>query len=397
MFFVLYLGCHNNSMKDRDSQNKTKTFTPDWFVQGVLTKLGETFDRLTGRGWNPSSSLATSKLTEKLRFLLDSEAKVLEGSGTFVPHNIKLKVQWDKFSMDSEEDLIGLKNELHTAAIDHINDRLYYTYAPINIEVKTDYFAEGVRLLASFGAFSDEEDDEAAVNVTIPNLRRDDLIQNKISVALNQVEIEQERSSFQVVFEAAGKQNSFEIDFTKKKRFSVGRAKESDLSINDKSVSKIHASLVLGSEKQLMVADTGSTNGTFIDERRIAYGKAFEIADGTRVRFGTIVVAFKRLGSLDDSAVVEQTLDDVPLPDEKQANAPPETIAASDVNELIGEIKIDGEADGSKPRQIDKSQQEPGEDRGDFSDIEHKDEIDKKPSEAEETSSELNETQDWEI
>ena len=40
-----------------------------------------------------------------------------------------------------------------------------------------------------------------------------------------------------------------------------------------------------------MVADTGSTNGTFISGKRIAYGKAFPVADGDKVKFGTVEVS----------------------------------------------------------------------------------------------------------
>lgn len=65
--------------------------------------------------------------------------------------------------------------------------------------------------------------------------------------------------------------------------------------IDDASVSKIHASLVLNAENQLMVADTGSTNGTFINGQRIAYGKAFMINDGDMVKFGTVEVVFRRV------------------------------------------------------------------------------------------------------
>ena len=55
----------NNSAK--------KKLSLDWLMRGVLTKVGDTLDRLTGRRWNPSSSLATSELIEKLK----QEAKVL--------------------------------------------------------------------------------------------------------------------------------------------------------------------------------------------------------------------------------------------------------------------------------------------------------------------------------
>ena len=130
-----------------------KKLSPDWFVRGVLTKIGDTFDRLTGRDWKPTSSLATSELIERLKSCSTSEVRETEGKGHFVPHNIKLKMQWDKFSTDAEEALKKLENELLTAAIDHINDNRYHTYAPLKVEVKPDYFTEGVKLFASFDEF----------------------------------------------------------------------------------------------------------------------------------------------------------------------------------------------------------------------------------------------------
>ena len=40
-----------------------------------------------------------------------------------------------------------------------------------------------------------------------------------------------------------------------------------------------------------MVADTGSTNGTFIEGQRIAYGKAAEVKSGAALMFGLINVS----------------------------------------------------------------------------------------------------------
>jgi pSer/pThr/pTyr-binding forkhead associated (FHA) protein len=78
------------------------------------------------------------------------------------------------------------------------------------------------------------------------------------------------------------------------RRISVGRGSDNDLYLNDKSVSKIHAALVMSREGTLMVADTGSTNGTYINGRRIAYGEARQIEDGDVVGFGNIEVRFRR-------------------------------------------------------------------------------------------------------
>ena len=130
-------------------QTTKKGISADWLVRGVLTKIGDIFDRLTGRGYKPSSSLATSELIERLKFLLDSEAEEEDGR-TFVPHNVKLKMQWDKFSTDSTESLRELENEFLVAAIDHINDKRYYTNAPFHVEAKPDYFTQGVKLFVSF-------------------------------------------------------------------------------------------------------------------------------------------------------------------------------------------------------------------------------------------------------
>jgi pSer/pThr/pTyr-binding forkhead associated (FHA) protein len=47
-------------------------------------------------------------------------------------------------------------------------------------------------------------------------------------------------------------------------------------------------------EGTLLVADTGSTNGTYINGRRIAYGEARQVTDGDVVSFGDVEVRFKR-------------------------------------------------------------------------------------------------------
>jgi pSer/pThr/pTyr-binding forkhead associated (FHA) protein len=283
------------------SPKKNKT-TIDWLMRGVLTKLGDTLDSLTGRRWSPTSSLATSELIEKLKKLLDLEVKDLGARGKFVPHNVKLKMQWDKFSTDAEDAIKRLENELTVAAIDHINDNRYHTYAPIKIQITPDYFTEGVKLLVSFDRF-DEEQREAQVNVTVPQIKVGDYLPELPPEQKPETEAE----TFIASFTLNGKTKQVEMNFLEKERRSVGRTKENDLSIEDPSVSKIHAALVLNSERKLMVADTGSTNGTFINDQRIAYGRALPVADADRVKFGNIEVIFHHVpGAVQDYGATQQ-------------------------------------------------------------------------------------------
>jgi len=75
----------------------------------------------------------------------------------------------------------------------------------------------------------------------------------------------------------------------------VGRGTDNEVHLNDGSVSKIHATLMMNREEVLMVADTGSTNGTFINGRRITYGEACPIEEGDVVAFGDVEVRFRKV------------------------------------------------------------------------------------------------------
>ncbi len=274
-------------MTEKDKVAKSSV-SPDWFMRGALTRIGDTLDALTGRRWVASSSLATSELIERMKRLLDSEAKEVPGKGILVPHNIKLKMQWDKFSTDSEGSLENLRNELLAAAADHINDSLYYTYAPLHVEVKPDYFTEGVKLFVGFDKFSDEES-EAEMNVTITG------VQLRSADIPAEIVPAQPHSAYTFRYTINGISHEKRFAFEAGKRISVGRTSNNELVIDEASISKIHASLMADVEGALSVADTGSTNGTFINDERISYGKASELQDGDKMKFGVVEVTFEKL------------------------------------------------------------------------------------------------------
>ncbi len=323
-----------------------KSFSLDWLVGGTLRKLGEMFDNLTGRDWKPSSSLATSELIERLKNLLDREVRDLGGGrGRFVPHNIKLLMQWDKFSTDAEQSLKKLENELLTAAIDHINDRRYHTYAPLKFEIKPDYFTEGVKLLASFDEFAagageeqGERRETGALNVAFPDLK------NVVLNAPEEIKTELPPEIFTARFTVKNIAREIELKFAERQRLSVGRARENNLWLDDAGVSKIHASLAVNAEKQLTLADTGSTNGTFVNENRIAYGAAVTIKDGDKIKFGTVEVVFerKKQNAAEDFYTDKDYTTNVDAPgandfkiDERKTN-----VDLSDTNEKITESGI---------------------------------------------------------
>ena len=94
--------------------------------------------------------------------------------------------------------------------------------------------------------------------------------------------------------------SSREIDLTfvpGGRRVNVGRGTDNDLYLNHTSVSKVHAAVRMDNLGTLLVADTGSTNGTHINGVRIPYGEARPIEEGDVVAFGEVEVRFRRLNS----------------------------------------------------------------------------------------------------
>ena len=269
-------------MSENANQKKATGFSVDWLVKGSLTKVGDIVDRLTGRGLKKASNLATSELTERLKRIFDTEARVGPDGRKYVPHNIRLKMQWDKFAADSDSALTKLENELLLAAVDHINDKHYFTHAPLSIQVKPDYFTSGVMLQAGFEKLDGEEDADIAQHITVEGLKADDLIPAETVPRLAE--------TVSLKFIVNGKEVDRAFEFNEGQRFSVGRTKENAIQIDDQSISKAHATLMLNKEGKIVVADTGSTNGTFVNATRIPYGKAAELRATDKLMFGVIAV-----------------------------------------------------------------------------------------------------------
>jgi hypothetical protein len=198
---------------------------------------------------------------------------------------LKLKIEYTVFSDTSPEIIEDVEHEILAAAIDHVNDNRYRTLAPLEIVTEADIFSEGMNVTASFGEFAEElaRADEAKkhggiapaakLNVHPPKPERH--VRARALLPDGPME-------FDLIFQAGGR------------RVSVGRGKDNELRIQDPSVSKVHSALVMNAEGDLLVADTGSTNGTFLNGNRLAYGASQKIADSDVVRFGFIEVRFHR-------------------------------------------------------------------------------------------------------
>lgn len=277
------------SMANAEQPKETKKreeALPERLLRRVLEGMGDVVDRKLGRTPARMDGLTTTALIERMKRLIDERVRDEGRNGRVAPHLLKLKVEWGTHSEAPPEIISELEHEVLAAAIDHINDQRYRTLAPVRIETEADIFVTGVSVDPTFGEFERDlrEKDEAA-------RRAADSVQPLAS------RLEKPPEDVCIVARANVADGAREVHLSMKpggRRISVGRGADNELCLNDKSVSKIHAALLLNREGTLLVADTGSTNGTFVNGRRIAYGESRPIEEGDVVGFGDVEVRFRK-------------------------------------------------------------------------------------------------------
>jgi pSer/pThr/pTyr-binding forkhead associated (FHA) protein len=83
-------------------------------------------------------------------------------------------------------------------------------------------------------------------------------------------------------------------------RLTIGRfgsSERTDISLQDPTISSRHAAMVVDpAAGTIAVEDTGSTNGTFVNDDHIGFNGRRDLRDGDRVRFGAYTTIVKIIG-----------------------------------------------------------------------------------------------------
>ncbi len=273
----------------KDSPGKTGRLRDGAKVERLFRRMfegmGAVVDRKLGREANAvEGGLTTTRLIERMRRLIDERVRHDPKLGRIAPHLMKLKVEWGTHSEAPPEAIKELEHEILAAAIDYINDARLRTLAPVRIETVVDIFTTGIAVDPVYGEFAEElaRQDEVAHRAKegLPPVAPPTIPDVKVGA---RIRVGNDSREQMLTFKPGGR------------RINVGRSPDNELHLNHSSVSKIHAALVMNREGTLLVADTGSTNGTFINGRRITYGEARQIEEGDSVGFGDVEVRLQKL------------------------------------------------------------------------------------------------------
>lgn len=265
-------------------KKKREEALPERLLRRVLEGMGDVVDRKFGRTVAPKGGLTTSQLVERMKKLIDERVRDEGRRGRVAPHYLKLKIEWGTHSEAPPEIIKDLEHEILVAAIDHINDHRYRTLAPTKVETEVDIFTSGISVDPTFGEFEEElrQADEAKRAAKLESPKRSPFEKVADVNLIARITMRDQVQEVPLALKPGGR------------RLSVGRVSDNELALNDTSVSKIHAALTMNQQGTLLVADTGSTNGTFINGRRISYGEARQIEDGDVVGFGDVEVRFRK-------------------------------------------------------------------------------------------------------
>jgi hypothetical protein len=272
-------------MADQQNQPpkpKRDTILPERIMRRVLEGVGDVVDRKLGRSAEPGAGLATDQIILRMNRAIDGRVRDEKGKGRIAPHHLKLKMEWGTHSETPPEVTKRLETEILAAAIDHINDNRYRTMAPVDIETEVDIFTKGILVEPNFGEFEER-------------LQRQDL-ERKLGKPIKAPHVEKaEIPMVARITLPEGTREKELLFIAGGRRLNVGRGTDSDLQLNHASVSKVHAALKMDIQHNLLVADTGSTNGTHINGVRIPYGEARPIQEGDVVAFGDVEVRLRKI------------------------------------------------------------------------------------------------------
>jgi hypothetical protein len=271
----------NQSPKPQSLKPKRDTILPEKLMRRVLEGVGDAVDRKLGRTVEAASGLTTDQIILRMNQMIDGRVREEKGQGRIAPHHLKLKMEWGTHSETPPEVTKRLETEILAAAIDHINDNRYRTMAPVTIQTDVDIFTKGISVEPTFGEFEEElqrRDLEKKLGkpITPPHAEKAEV------PMLARINLPDNTRELELIFVSGGR------------RLNVGRGTDNDIHLNHPSVSKVHAALKMDIQHNLVVADTGSTNGTHINGVRIPYGEARPIEEGDVVAFGDVEVRLRK-------------------------------------------------------------------------------------------------------
>jgi hypothetical protein len=237
------------------------------FARRVLERLGSKVDsKLASADEHALKPHIIADLASRVEQVIESNlVKDDRGIRRVAPNRFKVLFTYEETSTLSPQYIEAVGKELKATVLEYTNNRRYSTRGPIVVEVGRDLFAKTTSVKASFDS---ESDQPPWTEETRPG---------------------QATTKSKVVFFKSSDGREYRVDLTiDGAPVYIGRAAGNAVRIDDPSVSRLHCSLSArsGGGGAVVIADVGSINGTYVNERLMGRDEACSLSTGDVVGIG---------------------------------------------------------------------------------------------------------------
>ena len=231
----------------------------------VLERLGSKVDdKLASEGQHTLGAQVIGGLTSRIEHIIDSSLEEDEGGvRRLAPNRFKVLFTYEETSALSPQYIEAVGKELTASVFEFINNRRYVTRGPVEVQAGRDLFAKATVVKAS----SDSDVERAAA---APETESAAPAQGSKAICLTGTE----GRSYRVELRTDGAPAY------------IGRAAENAVRIDDPSISRLHCSLSLRRDGNVMIGDLGSANGTLVNDQPLGRDEARAVKSGDRIRIG---------------------------------------------------------------------------------------------------------------
>ena len=255
-----------NSTKDADFSSRLESF-----ARRLFERIGAAIDFALrrGGGFEGGARADLASLGPLIERAVEDDLK-REDSRLLAPNLIELRYDYETYTRMGASRREFLQRELDANIYEYIYNRRYATLGEVQVRIAYDAFTRGLEIRTGFG--------EPRPPVVPQNAPAEAQAPGRAKGGTVEVVLQIEGGSR--ILRARVGSGAGPVG--------VGRNSANALIIDDSTVSNFHAALTISANGDLLLADRGSSNGTYVNGVTLETGGRIIIRDGDRLKFGDI-------------------------------------------------------------------------------------------------------------
>jgi hypothetical protein len=238
----------------------------------ILERLGSKVDsKVVAGGQSTLSQREVGDITSRIERVIESSLRNdKDGMKRVAPNRFKVLFTYEETNRLNSQYLEALAKELKGEIFEYITNRRYETRGPVMVETGRDVFAKITVIRATFEGEQEVPLASAAKTSDSENAEADSQATKSKTISL----INSDGRNFRVELKSDGAPSC------------IGRTGGNAARIDDASISRIHCSIALRSNGDVVIADLGSSNGTYVNDQLLAANEARPLKQGDVIGVG---------------------------------------------------------------------------------------------------------------